>query len=246
MGDRPILTLKKKAPVALAAPGVAPVVEAKPLSPQKLASLARAEAAAIEHQEKAAAIALARPIFESHFRSLLVVQQDRPLAINVFYAFRDWLRDKPVAVGFSNSMLRRTIEPIIAEHVERPVYLAAVINELHRYHPDGSVSELVDENHKSGAFKKLEKLEKKAIKRIERMKTMDRDEAIKLLDEALNRLKNPSNNANGKPCQVGGVYWRLAKVLEKHVEPLLDEFEGEHADFLRKNHGVITRPEQSA
>lgn len=241
MGDRPILTLKKKAPVA-----PAPAVEPKPLSPQQVEKAARAAAAEIEHREKAAAIAVARPVFEAYFHSLPVVQENKPLAVKILYVFLAWMREQPVAAGFTGAMLRRTVEPIIAEHVLQPVYLTAVLNESHRRNIDGSLADPIEDGHKSGASKKLEKMERKAIKRIEGMNTMDRDEAIKLLDEAISRLKNPSNNANGKPCQVGGVYWRLAKVLEKHVEPLLDEFEGEHADFLRKNHGVITRPEQSA
>ena len=243
MGNRPILTLKKKAPTAVPHAPAAPTVDAdpKPLSHQKLASAARAAAAEIEHREKEAMVAAARPVFEAYFQSFPVVQENRPLAIKVFYVFTNWMREQPIAAGFSGKMVQRTVEPVIAEHVKRPDYLMAVANGTHRYHLDGTPSELISDEHKDGAIKKLTILKRKDRKRIERMKTMDRDDAIKLLEEALNRLKHPTTNAIGKSCKIGGVYWRLAKVLEKHVEPLLDEYEGEHADFLRKNHGVITR-----
>ena len=167
MGDRPILRLKKKAPAPVAVVVPVPVVEATPLSPQKLASAARAAAAEIEYREKAAAIALARPVFETYFYSLPVVQGDKPLAINVFYAFRNWLREQPVAANFTNKMLQRTIEPVIADHVIRPVYLTAVVNETHRYNVDGSLANPIEEQHKAGATKKLAKLEKKARKQAE-------------------------------------------------------------------------------
>ena len=69
---------------------------------------------------------------------------------------------------------------------------------------------------------------------------MERQEAVKLIEEALSRLKNPSPNANGGSFQCGGSYWRLSQVLCRYLEPRLDKEEGnKHGEFIRKTHGVI-------
>lgn len=69
---------------------------------------------------------------------------------------------------------------------------------------------------------------------------MDKQQAINLLQEALNRLENPSGNANGGDIQLGGVYWRLAKVLNDYVDVNMGEQEGcKHAKFIRYSYGAI-------
>lgn len=55
---------------------------------------------------------------------------------------------------------------------------------------------------------------------------LTRDEAIQLLGEAMARLNLPSRNANGGSIQMGGVYWRLVRVLTRYVEPNLVAHEG--------------------
>ena len=68
-------------------------------------------------------------------------------------------------------------------------------------------------------------------------KYMGRPEAIELLDEALDRLREPQPNANGGEIQIGAIYWRLLSVLADHCDPLLDSVEGaKHASFLRRTH----------
>lgn len=40
--------------------------------------------------------------------------------------------------------------------------------------------------------------------------------------------------------QLGGVYWRLSKVLRQYVDPQLDDVEGvRHAAYVRRSHGVV-------
>ena len=69
---------------------------------------------------------------------------------------------------------------------------------------------------------------------------MDKEYAIELLQQALNRLKGREGGTN-EEC-TAGAYWRLAQVLELYLAPRMDKTEGkEHADFIRKNHGVICR-----
>lgn len=71
---------------------------------------------------------------------------------------------------------------------------------------------------------------------------MTREDAISFLEGAISRIENHNGNANGGDEQTGGAYWRLARVLKDYLEPRLDEQEGkEHADFIRKNHGVIVK-----
>ena len=68
------------------------------------------------------------------------------------------------------------------------------------------------------------------------------DEAVDLVEQALLRLKNPGKNANGGNIQLGGIYWRLAKVLDQFVNRNIVEQEGEsHALFIRKTHGILIR-----
>ena len=93
MGNRPILTLKKKAPAVEVPPAVpsepaalATEPNPKPLSPQKLASAARSAAAEVERREKEAAVTAARPVFEAYFQSLPIVQANKPLAIKPLMA----------------------------------------------------------------------------------------------------------------------------------------------------------------
>lgn len=68
---------------------------------------------------------------------------------------------------------------------------------------------------------------------------MERQEAVKLLEEALGRLKKPSPNANGGSFQCGGAYWRIAKVLGYLATRLDDEEGKKHGEFIRKTHGVL-------
>lgn len=71
---------------------------------------------------------------------------------------------------------------------------------------------------------------------------MERAEAVQLVEEALARIRAPGANANGGNEQVGGAYWRLAKVLSQYLEPALDQQEGhEHAEFIRATHGRLLR-----
>ena len=155
MGDRPILTLKKKAAVP-----VAPELEPM-LSPEQLAKAARILEAERVHREKTAAIEAVKPVFEAYFQSLQVVQKKKPLAVKILYVFLAWLREQPIAAGFTGSMLRRTVEPVIAAHVKHQDYLLAVVNEPNRYNIDGSLADPIDEQHKAGAAKNLAKIEKK-------------------------------------------------------------------------------------
>ncbi len=64
---------------------------------------------------------------------------------------------------------------------------------------------------------------------------------IQIIEQAVDKLRYPSTNANGGPLCAGGVYWRLVDVaadLDNH----LAQVEGdEHASFLRATHGVITK-----
>ncbi|MBG0879382.1 hypothetical protein H0X90_21570 [Burkholderia sp. 9775_39] len=69
---------------------------------------------------------------------------------------------------------------------------------------------------------------------------MNIEEAEKYVREALHRLEQPSQNARGFDIQIGGVYWRLAKVLRLYAAPKLDVAEGsDHANFIRRTHGVV-------
>ena len=68
---------------------------------------------------------------------------------------------------------------------------------------------------------------------------MNRQEAIILLREALDRLERPSQNANGGEIMMGGVYWRLATVMREYVDKELDTHEGaEHAAHIRGAHAL--------
>jgi hypothetical protein len=63
---------------------------------------------------------------------------------------------------------------------------------------------------------------------------MNRQEAITLLREALDRLERPSQNAHGGKIMMGGVYWRLDLVLRSYVDAELEKHEGAaHAATLR-------------
>ena len=46
------------------------------------------------------------------------------------------------------------------------------------------------------------------------MRTIERNEAIQLMEEALSRIKHPSGRE-----QTGGAYWRLAVVLGDYLSP---------------------------
>lgn len=71
---------------------------------------------------------------------------------------------------------------------------------------------------------------------------MERADAIQLLEEALARIRAPRANANGGNEQVGGAYWRLAKVLSQYLDPKLEQEEGhEHAEFIRAMHGQLLK-----
>jgi hypothetical protein len=65
------------------------------------------------------------------------------------------------------------------------------------------------------------------------------DCAAHYLREALDRLEHPSRNNSGAPMQLGGVYWRLAKVMTGFVDPNLELFEGGHAKEIRRMHGRV-------
>lgn len=69
-----------------------------------------------------------------------------------------------------------------------------------------------------------------------------RAECVQLLEQALDRLRHPSENAHGKTLQAGGAYRRLVTVL-KHLDAHLDHYEGEHANAIRETHGHLTRAE---
>ncbi|WP_196486212.1 hypothetical protein [Burkholderia cepacia] len=69
---------------------------------------------------------------------------------------------------------------------------------------------------------------------------MSIEDATCLVREALGRLARPTPNAHGFDIQIGGIYWRLAKVLRLYVAPKLDIAEGcEHADYIREHNGVM-------
>lgn len=51
---------------------------------------------------------------------------------------------------------------------------------------------------------------------------MDRAEAVDLLEQAINRIKKSSPNGNGGSEQIGGIYWRLAKVLSEYADVQLE------------------------
>lgn len=48
---------------------------------------------------------------------------------------------------------------------------------------------------------------------------MKKQEAVKLLKEAIDRIENPKENADGGEWQAAGCYWRLAKVISEFVAP---------------------------
>ena len=74
------------------------------------------------------------------------------------------------------------------------------------------------------------------------MRTIERNEAIQLMEEALSRIKHPSGRE-----QTGGAYWRLAVVLGDYLSPRLEANEGkQHADFIRETHGVIIKRTEGA
>ncbi|VWC53833.1 hypothetical protein BLA9940_02106 [Burkholderia aenigmatica] len=69
---------------------------------------------------------------------------------------------------------------------------------------------------------------------------MSIEEAEQYVREALHRLEQPSLNARSFDIQIGGVYWRLAKVLRLYAAPKLEVAEGcDRADFIRRTHGVV-------
>jgi len=75
---------------------------------------------------------------------------------------------------------------------------------------------------------------------------MHRREAIMLLEQALERIRNspPTPSADVGSWQAGGAYWRLAKVLGYCLDPVLEGVEGkEHANFLRATHGALVKQE---
>lgn len=68
---------------------------------------------------------------------------------------------------------------------------------------------------------------------------MKNDEAVALLEEAIEKIKNPSINSSGGRMEIGGVYWRLVRVVNKFVVPQLSEIEGcEHSEYLRENFNI--------
>ncbi len=72
------------------------------------------------------------------------------------------------------------------------------------------------------------------------LELMTQDEAVTLLGQALQRVKNKQKNSKGSEWQCGGAYWRLCKVLEFYVYPNLVHMEGiERAEFLIKTHGKV-------
>lgn len=72
---------------------------------------------------------------------------------------------------------------------------------------------------------------------------VDQATAVQLLQEALRRIEYPLPNYHGGNMQVGGAYWRLARVLNEYLGPMLTSQEGgQHAAFILKTHGEIQRP----
>lgn len=68
---------------------------------------------------------------------------------------------------------------------------------------------------------------------------MDKDEAVALIEEAIEKIKKPSINSSGGRMEIGGVYWRLVRVLNKFVVPQLSEIEGrEHSEYLRETFNI--------
>jgi len=73
---------------------------------------------------------------------------------------------------------------------------------------------------------------------------MEKAEAIKLVEEALHRMKHEPQNCKGTGWQCGGAYWRLAQAIRNYLEPILEEQEGKaHADFILETHGRVVVPE---
>lgn len=67
--------------------------------------------------------------------------------------------------------------------------------------------------------------------------TVSKEDAIKLVQETLDRLNTTSHFT-----QFGGMYWRLAQVLSGYIDPQLEHYEGkEHSTFLKKTHGRIVK-----
>ena len=69
--------------------------------------------------------------------------------------------------------------------------------------------------------------------------SMDKEMALAMILEATDRIKTPRENANGGGMQVGGAYWRLAKVLRFYLEPMLEIHEGKHAESILRIHGSV-------
>lgn len=73
-------------------------------------------------------------------------------------------------------------------------------------------------------------------------RVMQKDEALLLLQQAMDRIKGEPINHKGRGWQCGDAYWRLSQVLEYYLFPRLEEQEGkEHTDFIIENHGKILR-----
>jgi hypothetical protein len=71
---------------------------------------------------------------------------------------------------------------------------------------------------------------------------IDKQEALLLLEEAMSRISREPPNAKDLGWQCGGAYWRVAQVLEYYLLPRLEAEEGkEHAEFILRTHGKITR-----
>lgn len=69
---------------------------------------------------------------------------------------------------------------------------------------------------------------------------MNKEYAIDLLQQALNRLKHRQGGTDEE--STAGAYWRLAQVLDLYLNPRMNRTEGkEHADFVRETCGVICR-----
>ena len=69
---------------------------------------------------------------------------------------------------------------------------------------------------------------------------MQKQEAIKLLKEAIDRIESPKVNADGGEWQAAGCYWRLAQVLSDFVAPEMIKHQSpkQYWDVLRA-HGAI-------
>lgn len=69
---------------------------------------------------------------------------------------------------------------------------------------------------------------------------MEKQEAVKLLKEAIDRLENQKTNADGGEWQAAGCYWRLSKVLREFVvQEMIKHQSPKQCWAIFQHHGAV-------